>query len=100
MEAIRSGETELHASHLPIHFKKLTEYSKNTGDELMEEEFKNIVSATVPNTTSFTSAHQPINKQKNRCQSIAPYESNRVALQLLRGHDGSDYINASYIDVS
>ena len=31
---------------------------------------------------------------------LCPDESNRVCLQQLRGHDGSDYVNASYVDVS
>ena len=30
--------------------------------------------------------------------NILPYESSRVCLQPLRGEEGSDYINASYID--
>ena len=39
-----------------------------------------------------------MNKFKNRLVNILPYESSRVCLQPLRGEEGSDYINASYID--
>lgn len=46
----------------------------------------------------FASANLPANKYKNRLTDVLPYESNRVCLQPIRGVDGSDYINASYID--
>lgn len=38
------------------------------------------------------------NKNKNRLLNILPYESTRVPLQLIRGVEGSDYINANFID--
>lgn len=40
-----------------------------------------------------------MNIPKNRRGTeFIPYESNRVKLSSIRGVDGSDYINASYID--
>ena len=39
-----------------------------------------------------------MNKFKNRLVNILPFESSRVCLQPLRGIEGSDYINASFID--
>ena len=44
------------------------------------------------------SANLPVNKFKNRLVNILPFESSRVCLQPLRGIEGSDYINASFID--
>jgi len=44
------------------------------------------------------SANLAVNKFKNRLVNVLPYESNRVCLNPIRGVDGSDYINASYID--
>jgi protein tyrosine phosphatase len=38
------------------------------------------------------------NKAKNRLVHILPYESSRVSLQPIRGVEGSDYINASFVD--
>ncbi|VDP85164.1 unnamed protein product [Echinostoma caproni] len=38
------------------------------------------------------------NLGKNRHLDIVPHDANRVALKAVRGVDGSDYINASYID--
>ena len=46
----------------------------------------------------FVSANLPVNKFKNRLVNILPFESSRVCLQPLRGMEGSDYINASFID--
>nr|CDS20654.1 receptor type tyrosine protein phosphatase [Echinococcus granulosus] len=41
----------------------------------------------------------PVNIPKNRCGTdFVPYESNRVKLSSIRGVEGSDYINASYVD--
>lgn len=46
----------------------------------------------------FVSANLPCNKFKNRLVNIMPYESTRVSLQPIRGVEGSDYVNASFID--
>uniref|UniRef100_A0A3Q2QT94 protein-tyrosine-phosphatase n=1 Tax=Fundulus heteroclitus TaxID=8078 RepID=A0A3Q2QT94_FUNHE len=44
------------------------------------------------------SANLPCNIFKNRLANIMPFESSRVCLQRIRGIEGSDYINASFID--
>lgn len=49
-------------------------------------------------TSRFISANLPCNKFKNRLVNIMPYELTRVCLQPIRGVEGSDYINASFID--
>lgn len=49
-------------------------------------------------TSRFISANLPCNKFKNRLVNIMPFESTRVCLQPIRGVEGSDYINASFID--
>nr|VZI20846.1 unnamed protein product [Spirometra erinaceieuropaei] len=41
---------------------------------------------------------QPVNLLKNRRSDCLPHEANRVKLTPIRGVDGSDYINASYVD--
>ncbi|RTG84006.1 receptor-type tyrosine-protein phosphatase delta, partial [Schistosoma bovis] len=46
----------------------------------------------------YTSAQQGCNKNKNRLLNILPYESTRVPLQPIRGVEGSDYINANFVD--
>ena len=39
-----------------------------------------------------------VNQMKNRFVGLYPYEDTRVKLTLRPGIDGSDYINANYID--
>lgn len=43
-------------------------------------------------------ANLPINRAKNRLMNMIPYDSSRVTLHAIPGIDGSDYINASWID--
>ncbi|CAH8622284.1 unnamed protein product [Schistosoma rodhaini] len=49
-------------------------------------------------TNKSIAAMLPVNLSKNRSLSIIPHDANRVALRAVRGVEGSDYINASYID--
>jgi protein tyrosine phosphatase len=46
----------------------------------------------------FKSANDSYNLRKNRLVNILPFENTRVILQPIRGVEGSDYINASFID--
>jgi len=48
--------------------------------------------------TRFVSASLACNKAKNRLVHILPFESSRVSLQPIRGAEGSDFINASFVD--
>lgn len=43
------------------------------------------------------SANKTVNQPKNRCPTIVPVESSRVHLTPKPGEDGSDYINASWL---
>ncbi|TPP66738.1 Receptor-type tyrosine-protein phosphatase delta, partial [Fasciola gigantica] len=63
----------------------------------LEMEF-NRLDMNLYNKKQFTSAILPENRMKNRSNDILPYESSRVCLPLIRGLDGSDYINASFVD--
>nr|XP_022297976.1 uncharacterized protein LOC111107204 isoform X9 [Crassostrea virginica] len=40
---------------------------------------------------------QPYNVKKNRYRDIVPFDDSRVVLNEIEGEEGSDYINASYI---
>lgn len=63
----------------------------------MEMEFKKLANVKA-DSMRFVAANLPCNKHKNRLVHILPYESSRVCLAPIRGVEGSDYINASFID--
>ncbi|XP_067620712.1 tyrosine-protein phosphatase Lar isoform X4 [Eurosta solidaginis] len=97
LEAIICGLTEVPARNLHTHLQKLlvTEPGENiTG---MEMEFKKLSNVKV-DSSKFVTANLPCNKNKNRLVHILPYESSRVYLTPIHGIEGSDYINASFID--
>ncbi|XP_078484648.1 receptor-type tyrosine-protein phosphatase F [Ciona intestinalis] len=97
LEAINSGNTELPAKDLFNHLHKLTTPDHGNPVTGMELEFKRLASNKA-SASRFVSANLPCNKFKNRLVNILPYEGTRVCLQPIRGVEGSDYINASFID--
>ncbi|XP_013388176.1 tyrosine-protein phosphatase Lar isoform X2 [Lingula anatina] len=97
LEAVTCGNTEIPARNLYAHLQKLTQPEPGETVTGMELEFKRLAH-TKANPSRFVSANLPVNKFKNRLVNILPYENTRVCLQPIRGVDGSDYINASYID--
>nr|AAB91460.1 receptor tyrosine phosphatase [Hirudo medicinalis] len=104
LEAVTSGNTEVPARNLFAHMQKLLEpltITSQSGHSTtitgIEAEFKKLSSGKT-SLSSFASANLSCNKQKNRLVNVLPYETTRVCLQPIRGVDGSDYINASFID--
>uniref|UniRef100_UPI00398F5BFF receptor-type tyrosine-protein phosphatase S-like isoform X14 n=1 Tax=Pristiophorus japonicus TaxID=55135 RepID=UPI00398F5BFF len=97
LEAVACGTTEVMARNLYSYIQKLTQVE--TGEHVtgMELEFKRLANSKA-HTSRFISANLPCNKFKNRLVNIMPYETTRVCLQPIRGVEGSDYINASFID--
>ncbi|XP_052458977.1 receptor-type tyrosine-protein phosphatase delta isoform X33 [Carassius gibelio] len=96
-EAVTCGTTEVPARNLYAYIQKLTQIESGENVTGMELEFKRLAN-TKAHTSRFISANLPCNKFKNRLVNIMPYESTRVSLQPIRGVEGSDYINASFID--
>ncbi|XP_077576046.1 receptor-type tyrosine-protein phosphatase delta-like isoform X3 [Stigmatopora nigra] len=97
LEAVTCGNTEVPARNLYSYIQRLTQIEPGDNVTGMELEFKRLASAKA-HTSRFVSANLPCNKFKNRLVNIMPYESTRVPLQPIRGVEGSDYINASFID--
>ncbi|KAM4049315.1 receptor-type tyrosine-protein phosphatase delta isoform 26-T26 [Anomaloglossus baeobatrachus] len=97
LEAVTCGNTEVPARNLYAYIQKLTQIESGENVTGMELEFKRLASSKA-HTSRFISANLPCNKFKNRLVNIMPYESTRVCLQPIRGVEGSDYINASFID--
>ncbi|KAM3619127.1 uncharacterized protein V6R79_003378 [Siganus canaliculatus] len=95
LEAATCGNTEVPARNLYTYIQKLNQIPPGETATAMELEFKKLASCK-----AHTSSHAtlPCNKFKNRLVNIMPFESTRVTLQPVRGVEGSDYINASFID--
>uniref|UniRef100_H3DD53 Receptor-type tyrosine-protein phosphatase F n=1 Tax=Tetraodon nigroviridis TaxID=99883 RepID=H3DD53_TETNG len=96
-EAAACGNTEVPARSLYGHIQKLSLIPPGETATTIELEFKKLAGSKA-HTSRFISANLPCNKFKNRLVNILPFESNRVSLQPIRGVEGSDYINASFID--
>ncbi|XP_029686589.1 receptor-type tyrosine-protein phosphatase S-like isoform X7 [Takifugu rubripes] len=97
LEAVACGNTEVPARSLYSYMQKLSKVESGEHVTGMELEFKRLAN-TKAHTSRFVTANLPCNKFKNRLVNIMPYETTRVCLQPIRGLEGSDYINASYID--
>ncbi|KAB1259339.1 Receptor-type tyrosine-protein phosphatase S [Camelus dromedarius] len=97
LEAVGCGNTEVPARSLYAYIQKLAQVEPGEHVTGMELEFKRLANSKA-HTSRFISANLPCNKFKNRLVNIMPYESTRVCLQPIRGVEGSDYINASFID--
>ncbi|XP_068460937.1 receptor-type tyrosine-protein phosphatase S-like isoform X10 [Clinocottus analis] len=97
LEAVACGNTEVAARSLHSYMQKLSKVEPGEHITGMELEFKRLAN-TKAHTSRFVTANLPCNKFKNRLVNIMPYETTRVCLQPIRGLEGSDYINASYID--
>ncbi|XP_037679835.1 receptor-type tyrosine-protein phosphatase S isoform X10 [Choloepus didactylus] len=97
LEAVGCGNTEVPARSLYTYIQKLSQVEPGEHVTGMELEFKRLANSKA-HTSRFISANLPCNKFKNRLVNIMPYESTRVCLQPIRGVEGSDYINASFID--
>uniref|UniRef100_A0A3P8NKB7 protein-tyrosine-phosphatase n=1 Tax=Astatotilapia calliptera TaxID=8154 RepID=A0A3P8NKB7_ASTCA len=97
LEAVACGNTEVAARSLYSYMQKLSKVESGEHVIGMELEFKRLAN-TKAHTSRFVTANLPCNKFKNRLVNIMPYETTRVCLQPIRGLEGSDYINASYID--
>lgn len=98
LEAIVCGNTEIPARGLHGHIQRLMRTEPGESVTGMELEFKRLSCTKSTDASRFVTANLPCNKHKNRLIHILPYESSRVCLTPLRGVEGSDYINASFMD--
>ncbi|XP_025828813.1 tyrosine-protein phosphatase Lar isoform X1 [Agrilus planipennis] len=97
LEVVQCGATEVPARSLHSHIQKLMQPEPGENVTGMGLEFKKLGNLKV-DSSKFTSANLPANKHKNRLVHILPYESSRVCLTPIRNIDGSDYINANFVD--
>ncbi|CAB4003337.1 partial, partial [Paramuricea clavata] len=97
LEAINSGDTEIQVEDFPEQMREIMDVNPETGVPRVEEEFQRLGRSVVP-PALFKAANMNCNKQKNRYANVLPYDESRVKLSLIPGVEGSDYINANYVD--
>ncbi|XP_063928096.1 tyrosine-protein phosphatase 99A isoform X2 [Zophobas morio] len=99
LEAIESGETNISREQFPRYVQMLQNLDTEEKSELwksVEIQFK-LVTSFQCKDFNLVSANKVINQPKNRTANILPVESSRVHLTPKPGEDGSDYINATWI---
>lgn len=97
MEVAQYGDTEISANDLKSTLEKLRQCDNGKTKCKLEEEFENIINA-FEDRKSCSVASGEENKEKNRSDSVIPYDRNRVILTPLSGKEHSTYINASFIE--
>jgi len=102
VEAIENGETNINQAYLSRYLLSLLasgdcgENGEEKRETLLETQYKR-VTAFQPKDFDLVSASKACNLEKNRCQELVPVENSRVHLTPKPGVDGSDYINASWL---
>ncbi|KAK0395237.1 hypothetical protein QR680_001181 [Steinernema hermaphroditum] len=97
LDAVQSGSTEVPASKLFGHIQMLHQHQNYDRVSGLELEFRTL--GTLRNLNSRCDVgNLPINRPKNRTAMIVPFDTTRVVLQMIPTVEGSDYINASWID--
>ena len=97
VEALSKGVTELSLSKVGDYIMKLKDTVSELDSTILLDKQYNLVVNFVPNDYDHVAARKPINADKNRDPAVVPIESARVALRAKPGVEGSDYINASWI---
>ncbi|XP_046841964.1 titin-like isoform X3 [Xenia sp. Carnegie-2017] len=97
LEAINNGETEIPVEDFPETLKEIMSVNPETGVVRVEEEFQRLGRSVSP-PAQFKTANLNCNKQKNRYANVLPFDDSRVKLTQIPGIEGSDYINANFID--
>ncbi|XP_049820439.1 tyrosine-protein phosphatase 69D isoform X3 [Aethina tumida] len=97
MEVAQYGDTEINATELKTTVDRLRQCDKDKNKCPLEEQFENIVNA-FEDRKSCSVAGGEENREKNRSDSVLPYDRNRFILTPLSGKEHSTYINASLIE--
>ncbi|GAB1598522.1 tyrosine-protein phosphatase 99A-like isoform X2 [Argonauta hians] len=89
------GDTEIQDAKIMKYFEDLEKPNAN-GENHLERQFL-LSTCRKPKEHEYSQAVKPVNVPKNRIQEMLPIDMKRVLLPVKPGVDGSDYINASYL---
>ncbi|KAJ8301223.1 hypothetical protein KUTeg_020210, partial [Tegillarca granosa] len=93
---ISGGDTEVKKSDLSKFIDKLTEKEDGVEESLLDKQYKLVTSYT-PKEADKSVALKNFNVDKNRNQDFLPLNVKRVSLPFKPGEEGSNYINATYL---
>ncbi|GFO43956.1 receptor-type tyrosine-protein phosphatase delta-like [Plakobranchus ocellatus] len=99
---LANGVTEVREDQIGEHLKKLEQPLESliltsfTQSSMLERQYQ-LVTEYTPNEMDLSAALKPVNQEKNRVGSILPVNMKRVMLPARPGVDGSDYINATFL---
>ena len=97
VEALSCGVTEVKLTEVGEHVARLqAAVSEVDTRQLVEKQF-DLVCSFAPSDYDQAAARRPCNLEKNRDPHLVPIEAARVALTAKPGVEGSDYINASWV---
>lgn len=99
LEAIESGETNISREEFPNYVGALQNGIPDEKEKVwkpLETQFR-LATSFQCKDFNLVSANKPINQPKNRTTDIVPVESNRVHLTPKPGEEGSDYVNATWM---
>ena len=68
------------------------------GKTEIDEEFTRLARGSTAPQPKYQAANMPYNKTKNRYANVLALDDSRVKLSVIAGIEGSDYINANFID--
>ena len=101
VETVLSGETNIKLAYLSRYITSLqssfTTEESSVPFQLLDRQFSH-VTRYKPQELEFSSAILPCNQLKNQSFDFLPMDRSRVILPLLKDEEGSDYINASWLN--
>ncbi|BFZ08813.1 hypothetical protein BsWGS_11851 [Bradybaena similaris] len=97
-----NGTTEVREDQMSSHLLDLEQPARGvilptiTDTTLLERQFQ-LITEYIPSEMDLSATLKPVNLEKNRPGGIIPVNLKRVLLPARPGIDGSDYINATYL---
>jgi netrin-G3 ligand len=96
-EAIEFGVTEVAGSELLEYVENLQQVDEASGKSGFAKEYEKLSLDPSP-PLQYCAGKRDVNAAKNRSSDIVPIEKTRVVVRKSPGIDGTDYINASFVN--